>query len=401
MRILMWEPFAPGGPIRVGGHHFAERFLRGGDRVAWCVGPVSPVNFLKSNDETRARMRLWWRGGERLRDSALFAYAPMTLLPYRPYPIFDSALAHRLTLRATVPRLRGVLARAGFEAVDLLWMSPGSPFLALLEEVPHTVSVYRMSDDTPEFPDTPAGFAALEESIVRRASVVLATARRLAARARDLGARRVLYLPNACDPEPFQAPALREPEDLRSLPRPRALYAGAIDSWFDAELLAGTASLLKHWSFVLLGPARINPRILRLPNVVALGPRPYADLPAYFRHADAGLVPFHLTPLTHAIHPIKVYEYCAAGLPVVATPMEETAALGAPLRLAADPTAFAAALEEGLRDGAEARAARLAFARRHTWDRRFETLGAEIAPLLGRAGRTAAPAPARAAGAAS
>jgi hypothetical protein len=33
MKILMWEHFAPGGSIRVGGHHLAERFLRDGDEI--------------------------------------------------------------------------------------------------------------------------------------------------------------------------------------------------------------------------------------------------------------------------------------------------------------------------------------------------------------------------------
>ncbi|MFQ5878387.1 MAG: hypothetical protein ACE5JH_12010, partial [Acidobacteriota bacterium] len=104
MKVLMWEHFAPGGPIRVGGHHLAERFLKEGACIAWCVGPVSPVNLLRSSEETRARMRLWRRGGERRRGGALFAYAPMTLAPYRPYPLLDSRAAHRLTLRRTLPR---------------------------------------------------------------------------------------------------------------------------------------------------------------------------------------------------------------------------------------------------------------------------------------------------------
>jgi len=225
MNVLMWEAFAPGAPIRVGGHHYAERFLLRGDRVAWLVGPLSPVNLVKRNDETRRRLRLYRRGGESLERGRLFAYSPMTLLPYRPYPLFDRPLMHRLTLRATVPRLGKVLARAGFERVDLLWMSTGSPFLALLDDVPHRFSIYRMSDDTAAFPDTPSSFAGLEREVCRRVDLVLATARTLEERARSLGARRVLYLPNACEPERF-ATGLEEPADLRGVPRPGRSTAG-------------------------------------------------------------------------------------------------------------------------------------------------------------------------------
>jgi glycosyltransferase involved in cell wall biosynthesis len=389
MNVLMWEAFAPGAPIRVGGHHYAERFLRRGDRVAWCVGPLSPVNLVKRNDETRRRLRLYRRGGESLEAGRLFAYAPMTLLPYRPYPLFDRPFMHRLTLRATVPRLRGVLARAGFENVDVLWMSTGSPFLALLDEVPHAVAIYRMSDDTAAFPDTPRSFQSLETEICRRADLVVATARRLVGRARDMGARRVLHLPNACDPGPFVAGGA-EPQDVRPVPRPRAVYAGAIDRWFDVPLLADTARRLPGWTFLLIGPQRADLSSLRLlPNVRLLGPRPYAELPGYLSACDAAIVPFVLNDLTHSIHPLKVYEYCAAALPVVATPMEETAAMGAPLRLAKTGEEFARALQHALAEdqgprGEQARAERVAFAGRNTWDMRFEILQAGIASLSGR-----------------
>jgi glycosyltransferase involved in cell wall biosynthesis len=291
----------------------------------------------------------------------------------------------RLTLRATLPRFKDVLARAGFDRLDILWMSTGSPFLALLDEVPHDLSIYRMSDETTAFPDTPKSFAALEAEVCRRAGLVLTTARTLETRARELGARRVLYLPNACDPAPFEASAAPEPSDLSGTPRPRALYVGALDHWFDAGLVAQVARLLPAWSFVLLGPARADLRILRdLPNVRVLGPRPYADLPAYMRAADAGIVPFELSSLTHAIHPLKVYEYCAAGLPVVATPMRETAAMGAPIELAATPQEFAEALERTRLERGSRRMERRDYARGNTWDRRFATLQTEIAAASGR-----------------
>src|SRR5207245_1874737 len=104
----------------------------------------------------------------------------------------------------------------------------------------------------------------------------------LEGRARTLGAPRVLYLPNACEPERFMPGAAPEPIELRGGPRPRAIYAGAIDGWFDSTLVRDVARLLPGWTFLLLGPARGDTGALRgLPNVRLLGSRPYADLPAY------------------------------------------------------------------------------------------------------------------------
>ena len=383
MRVLMWEHFAPGGPIRVGGHHFAQRFLRRGDRVAWCAGPLAPWNAAGGNDEIRARRRLWREGGVRLEDG-LFAYAPLTWLPHRRRPILDAAGIARRTLRATTPRFDRVLERAGFDDVDLLFMEPGGPLTALLDRYPRARAVYRMCDDTAAFPDTPRSFQAIEREVLARADLVLATARALEERARVAEARRVLYLPNACEPERF-AGVVRPDPGLAALGRPLAIYAGALDHWFDRELLAETARLRPDWRFALVGPERGAPGPLAaLPNVHRLGPRRYEELPACFAAADAGIVPFRLTRMTHAIHPIKVYEYLAAGLPVVATAMAETAAMQAPVSLVADAAAFAAALESaraaaGGPESAAARAARVAWAGRHTWDERFERLLAALA----------------------
>jgi glycosyltransferase involved in cell wall biosynthesis len=244
-----------------------------------------------------------------------------------------------------------------------------------------------MCDDTPSFPDTPRSFAGIEAEVCRRADLVLATARSLERRARALGARRVLYLPNACDPDHFAAGSREEPPDLRGLPRPRAVYVGALDSWLDVPLLSDAARRLPGWSFVLIGPSRADLSALTgRPNVRILGPRPYAALPRYLAASDAGLVPFRLSAMTHAIHPIKVYEYCASGLPVVATPMEETVAMGAPILLADGGEAFAAALESTRAAAGPRRSATLVeYARRNTWDVRHAALcGAlrEIAPEI-------------------
>jgi glycosyltransferase involved in cell wall biosynthesis len=310
----------------------------------------------------------------------------MTLLPHRRYPLLDRVAVSRMTLRATVPALPDVLAEAGFEDFEILFMEPGAPLLALLDLYPSAFAVYRMCDATADFPDTPRSFAAIEAETCRRAGLVVATARVLVTRAKALGARRVLYLPNACEPEPFEVPIAAPPAaagapvaEIAGARRPCAIYAGALEAWFDAALVRDTARLLPRWSFVLVGPARARLREIEgLPNVRLLGPRPYASLPALFAGADAGIVPFRLTPMTHAIHPIKVYEYLAAGLPVVSTPMQETAAMGAPLALAAGAEEFARALETALESGPAARLERQAYARRNSWDARYESLRAAL-----------------------
>jgi hypothetical protein len=53
-----------------------------------------------------------------------------------------------------------------------------------------------------------------------------------------------------------------------------------------------------------------------------LGLKPQAELAAYLAHTDVALIPFVISPTTHAVSPLKVYEYLAMGVPVAAPPLE-------------------------------------------------------------------------------
>jgi len=40
-------------------------------------------------------------------------------------------------------------------------------------------------------------------------------------------------------------------------------------------------------------------------------------MPYFSQLADIAFIPFKVTPMTASVNPIKLYEYCAAGLPTV------------------------------------------------------------------------------------
>ena len=109
---------------------------------------------------------------------------------------------------------------------------------------------------------------------------------------------------------------------LARLPQPRLGYIGMIAHWFDFEAVAAMARAVPHGTVILVGPCET--RMPRLPaNVVWVGSVPHLELAPVLRAFDVGLIPFRSGSAIDAINPVKLYEYLAAGLPVLASRFTE------------------------------------------------------------------------------
>lgn len=119
------------------------------------------------------------------------------------------------------------------------------------------------------------------------------------------------------------------PSGVASLPGPVLGFFGLIADWVDVELLAAVAKHFSSGSLVMVGKVVTDVRALQaLPNVHLLGRKPYSELPGYCKGFDVALNPFRVNELTLNANPLKIREYLAAGLPVVATNIPEVARLG-------------------------------------------------------------------------
>jgi len=288
-------------------------------------------------------------------------------------------------LRAQVGRAAHSL---GFER-PLLWSYvPQADWL--VETLEPSAIVYHCVDDIAAQKGVAAApFREAEAHFGARADLVLASAPALAERMRTLN-EHVFYAPNVADTDRFATALEVGPTDpaIAALPGPRIVFTGAVVATkLDLELLEGVARARPHWSIALVGPVGAgDPRtdisaLERLPNVHLLGARPYVGLPEVLRGADVALVPYAINDLTRSVFPMKVYEYLAAGLPVVTTPLPALAEITGVV-VAADAPATVAAVERALaEDSPAARRARSAAVRENSWDARLEEIGSYLSSL--------------------
>lgn len=321
-------------PIQLSAHHFARHLVRRGHRVCFLATPVSPLHrLMMRGDAGLERKTASWRAGGVLDlDGRLLAYAPNALLPPSRMPGLRSAYVLENWPRWTSPPLAKALAAHGFSKPDMMvldtpvlapvWRALGSPRL-----------VYRVADLNSDHPNVSDALRSGEAKIARQAELVIYTSGMLAPYVAQIGARDSICVLNGVDCAHFKA-ARPEPDDLAAIPHPRAVYVGTIAEWFDAALLGDLARRLPNVSFVLIGPLVGNaPALPGLPNVRYLGPRPYGQVPGYLQHSDVGIIPFRLRAddgFVDAINPLKLYEYMASGLPVLASRTAHLAQVGGP-----------------------------------------------------------------------
>jgi hypothetical protein len=170
-----------------------------------------------------------------------------------------------------------------------------------------------------------------------------------------------------------------------------------IENWVDLNVIRCLASARPEWSFAMIGEIRTDTSALReLPNVHLLGRRHYQSLPGYCKAFDIAILPFVVNELTLAANPLKLREYLAAGLPVVAAPLPEVQKLGRFLRIASTPEEYLTEIEALLRSGR--RGPNLAASRHmdsESWDVKVEALSSCIQAVSGHRA-TSAPHPAAA-----
>jgi len=291
--------------------------------------------------------------------------------PVLPFPHSRAArIANHRLLAATLRRWR---RRLGIERFQLWTFLPNTG--AYIGRLGEELSVYYCVDEWSLFSylDREATLAAEREQLAR-VDAVFTINHALGDKKREHNPQTYVS-PHGVDHALF-ARALDDattiPEDLAALPGPRIGFYGTLRDWVDYDLIEYVARARPRWSIVLIGQQLADLSSLRrLRNVHLLGQRPHAELPAYCKGFDVGIIPYRLEPRMRFVNPLKMREYLSAGLPVVSTPVPEVTRYANLCRVAATRGEFLAALdgelERAREGGTMPRAARSAAMKGESW----------------------------------
>lgn len=231
--------------------------------------------------------------------------------------------------------------------------------------------------------ERPEAAVAAERAVLEGAALVHAVSRPLADYARSRGAARVSVLPNAVAIEDF--PAVPRPADAP----PVAAFLGTLRPWHGIGTIASAWQLMADAAPALLvvgdGPGRA---VLESVGATVTGAVPHERVPFLLSGASIGLAPYAPDAPAY-FSPLKVFEYLAAGLAVVAADIPGVTDVVSPAEAVLVPAGCAAGLAEAVTRLAQDRSAavrmgargRALVAAKHTWSDRARTVLADLSDL--------------------
>lgn len=227
---------------------------------------------------------------------------------------------NRTTFSIKSKQIRNHLPRDAHSLVLYLWHPQLWSYTQRLRPDVKVFHVYDLLPQfhLPEYRGTSLQLAFLQAC--RQADLVIAGTTQ---QAEFIPADNVAVVPNAA-PVDWYLESGEEPEAISAVPHPRLGYVGTISDKLELSWLERLADV-SEWHVVLVGPVgRLSKtnfgafrQLCARPNVHYLGEMSAEQVPAHVKALDVGLMNYTRGRHCDSSSPLKLYEYCAAGLPIV------------------------------------------------------------------------------------
>ena len=173
----------------------------------------------------------------------------------------------------------------------------------------------------PEIRDKRGWISKGYKTIKERADIIFANSVETQQFMNNLRTDPILVL-NGVDKDFFQVENPVLPDDIKNINKPIVGYIGKLARRFDVALISFLAKELPYMNFVILGQILnkdwIKP-LYRYKNIYILGDRHYSLMSHYLKNFDICIIPHNIRSQDSGENSIKLYEYLAAGKPVVTT----------------------------------------------------------------------------------
>jgi glycosyltransferase involved in cell wall biosynthesis len=349
-----------------------SRLATRGHRVFFVERPAGLEHLWRYPDIRKNKMERWRQGVKNIVDNIWIISLP-PLVPGRYYSTGINAINQWITQISVKSQLSGFKIDS-----PVLWIynpEQGN----LIGKFNERLSVYHCID---EFTAGTSGrkkriISQLENQLLSRVDIVLANSQPTYQNKHAINPN-TYRISSGVDFDLFTSSCNDEEISsiLSKIPHPRIGFVGNVNDRIDFPLIESLTIQRPSWSFVFVGGTfplssdnNAVKRLKSIPNCYFLGKKSYQQVPAFIDGFDVCFLPFVQDERAYFRSPLKLYEYFAAGKPVVATPLPETQEFSNCLYLADSPQQFVAELEKALFEyDPSLEQKRKLIARQNSWD---------------------------------
>ena len=294
----------------VGSHHLAKSMSHMDFDVVHMSIPWTLGHLLKPNADLKRRIQVWKRGG---------VYHNDKLLEYVPFVPWPWAISARFLTKERNLHLKFAFFPPEIldKVYDFVYIDDPR-FVGLKNIIQSKRWIYRATDVYMDITGDPSRQIA-ENLLIDDVDKFIATSKPVATHLKKFNStKEIAIFENGVDFQHFSTAQALPNEYVADVKR--VVYAGAIDDRLDLEVLKEIAVSGIDLEVIIIGKA--SPSIVglyaKIPNMRFLGPVDYEFLPSYIQHADIAILPLSDHPANDGRSPMKLYEYFASGLPVIA-----------------------------------------------------------------------------------
>ena len=305
MKILFLSNASLANGFVVGSHQLAKSLINKGHSVNHISTPVSLIHFFKGKQGREKFFYALLENKKKTRFGFL-DHIPITITPLGYSDVLDKI--NHWVVNRQIRKITG-------ENIELIFID--QPLLySSLDLFKNAAKIYRPTDLYTEMATGGRRFEAPEKKCIEKVSGVISTSIKVDQHISALTNKPRLTIKNGVDYDLFQ-----QNEEINEAPIEKAsgcVYIGSIDFRFDLELAKKLACRYPEFQFDYFGPILIDINSTDLPeNMRFPGPIPYKQIPLTLRKYKVSIIPMNKHPANEGRSPMKLYEFLAAGLPVL------------------------------------------------------------------------------------
>ncbi len=295
----------------------------------------------------------------------------------------------KLNESSLTKQVKRVLASLGWSATHLWINQHEAASLIDCEIAPQ--SIYDITDDWTKFSGNQTHLDLVQQQdkklCVESNQVIVCSDQLFEDKRNLVKSDRLHLIPNGVHVDHYQA-VMDHSKSLHpgtdNWKKPVFGYTGTIHGdRVDVELVSRIAKANPQATIAMVGPNLLDAddqlTLSNHANIVFTGAKPYAELPDIMRAFDVCIVPHVVTEFTESLNPIKLWEYLAAGKPIVSTNVAGFRDFPELVYVSDSFDGFLLNLDGALNEEPSFASARQSVAQQHSWDKRID----QVVQILG------------------